>query len=50
MAKKACFSNLNGGSQPGPEVKPWLESEFTEGIAHGVRKAGGLLAEHFPRP
>ena len=26
------------------------KSEFTEGIAHGVRKAGELLAEHFPRP
>jgi len=25
------------------------KSEFTEGIAHGVRKAGDLLAEHFPR-
>jgi uncharacterized membrane protein len=25
------------------------KSEFTEGIAHGVRKAGELLAEHFPR-
>jgi uncharacterized membrane protein len=25
------------------------KSEFTEGIAHGVRKAGKLLAEHFPR-
>jgi uncharacterized membrane protein len=24
-------------------------SEFTEGIIHGVRKAGELLAEHFPR-
>jgi uncharacterized membrane protein len=24
-------------------------SEFTEGIIHGVRKAGQLLAEHFPR-
>jgi uncharacterized membrane protein len=26
------------------------KSEFTEGIIHGVRKAGELLAEHFPRP
>jgi uncharacterized membrane protein len=26
----------------------FLKSEFTEGIAHGVRKAGELLAEHFP--
>ena len=26
------------------------KSEFTEGLAHGVRKAGELLAEHFPRP
>ena len=26
------------------------KSEFTEGITHGVRKAGELLAEHFPRP
>jgi uncharacterized membrane protein len=26
------------------------KAEFTEGIAHGVRKAGELLAEHFPRP
>jgi uncharacterized membrane protein len=25
------------------------KSEFTEGIIHGVRKAGELLAEHFPR-
>jgi len=25
------------------------KSEFTEGITHGVRKAGELLAEHFPR-
>ncbi|HUA66841.1 MAG TPA: TPM domain-containing protein [Alphaproteobacteria bacterium] len=25
------------------------KSEFTEGIVHGVRKAGELLAEHFPR-
>jgi uncharacterized membrane protein len=25
------------------------KSEFTEGIIHGVRKAGQLLAEHFPR-
>jgi uncharacterized membrane protein len=24
------------------------KSEFTQGILHGVRKAGGLLAEHFP--
>jgi uncharacterized membrane protein len=23
--------------------------EFTEGIVHGVRKAGELLAEHFPK-
>ena len=26
------------------------KSEFTEGIVHGVRKAGELLAKHFPRP
>jgi uncharacterized membrane protein len=25
------------------------KSKFTEGITHGVRKAGELLAEHFPR-
>jgi uncharacterized membrane protein len=25
------------------------KSEFTEGIIHGVQKAGKLLAEHFPR-
>src|SRR5579859_3536005 len=25
------------------------KSEFTSGIVHGVRKAGELLAEHFPR-
>jgi uncharacterized membrane protein len=25
------------------------KSEFSEGIRHGVRKAGELLAEHFPR-
>ena len=25
------------------------KSEFTEGILHGVQKAGELLAEHFPR-
>ena len=25
------------------------KSEFTEGIVHGVKKAGGLLAEHFPK-
>jgi uncharacterized membrane protein len=25
------------------------KSEFSEGIIHGVRKAGELLAEHFPR-
>ena len=25
------------------------KSEFTEGIIHGVRKAGELLAAHFPR-
>ncbi len=25
------------------------KSEFTEGIVHGVRKAGELLSEHFPR-
>lgn len=25
------------------------KSEFTGGIIHGVRKAGELLAEHFPR-
>ena len=28
----------------------FCKSEFTEGIADGVRKAGELLAEHFPRP
>ena len=26
------------------------KSEFTEGIVHGVGKAGELLAKHFPRP
>lgn len=26
------------------------KSEFTEGIVHGVRKAGEMLAVHFPRP
>jgi uncharacterized membrane protein len=26
------------------------KSKFTEGLIHGVRKAGELLAEHFPRP
>ncbi len=25
------------------------KSEFTEGIIHGVKKAGDLLAEHFPK-
>jgi uncharacterized membrane protein len=25
------------------------KSEFTEGLVHGVRKAGELLTEHFPR-
>jgi uncharacterized membrane protein len=25
------------------------KGEFTEGIQHGVRRAGKLLAEHFPR-
>jgi len=25
------------------------KSEFTEGVIHGVRKAGELLAKHFPR-
>ena len=25
------------------------KSEFTEGVIHGVRKAGELLAQHFPR-
>ena len=27
VAKKAYFSYLNGGSQPGQEVKHWLEAE-----------------------
>jgi hypothetical protein len=27
VAQKAYFSYLNGGSQPGQEVKPWLEAE-----------------------
>jgi uncharacterized membrane protein len=25
------------------------KSEFTEGIVHGVKKAGEILAEHFPK-
>lgn len=25
------------------------KSEFTEGIIHGIQKAGELLAEHFPK-
>jgi uncharacterized membrane protein len=25
------------------------KSDFTEGILHGIRKAGELLAAHFPR-
>jgi uncharacterized membrane protein len=25
------------------------KSEFTEGIIHGVKKAGEILAEHFPK-
>ena len=25
------------------------KSEFTDGIVHGVKKAGELLAEHFPK-
>ena len=27
VAKKAYFSYLNGGSQPGQELKHWLEAE-----------------------
>jgi len=27
VAKKAYFSHLNGGSQPGQEMKHWLEAE-----------------------
>ena len=27
----------------------FAKSEFTDGIIHGVRKAGELLAHHFPR-
>jgi uncharacterized membrane protein len=27
----------------------FLKSEFTQGIIHGVKRAGELLAEHFPR-
>jgi len=27
VAKKAYFSYLNGGSQPGQEMKHWLEAE-----------------------
>jgi hypothetical protein len=36
VAKKAYFSYLNGGSQPGQEVKHWLEAEaeLFAGIAH----------------
>ena len=36
VAQKAYFSYLNGGSQPGQEVKHWLEAEaqLLAGIAH----------------
>ena len=36
VAQKAYFSYLNGGSQPGQEVKHWLEAEakLFAGIAH----------------
>jgi uncharacterized membrane protein len=30
-------------------TESFRKSEFTEGIIRGVRKAGELLAEHFPR-
>jgi uncharacterized membrane protein len=30
-------------------TKYFRKSEFNEGIIHGVRKAGELLAEHFPK-
>jgi hypothetical protein len=35
---------------PVAEPDDTAESAFTEDIAHGVRKAGELPAEHFPRP
>lgn len=30
-------------------VEQFRKSEFTQGILHGVEKAGELLAQHFPR-
>ena len=39
VAKKAYFSYLNGGSQPGQEVKHWLEAEaqLFAGIDHEMQ-------------
>ena len=33
----------------GTMTKYFKESQFSEGIIHGVERAGELLAEHFPR-
>ena len=39
VAKKAYFSYLNGGSQPGQEMKHWLEAEtqLIAGIDHEMQ-------------
>jgi len=39
VAKKAYFSYLNGGSQPGQEMKHWLEAEVQlfAGIDHEMQ-------------